>query len=127
VIKLVAMGANSTQQRAKCMETGGTMRPQLFPALLTAAIAIYLTMSGPLAARWVNPDTSGYCASGTCSRFGGIRAANIKSCKPEHCRDYTAVSLKTVVPAKKLVCAEVLAGPWLWFWPRRDCGAANDK
>jgi hypothetical protein len=107
------------------------MRPRLIPALATAALAVYIALPAPVAARWFNPDTFGYCATGTCNRSGGIRAANIKFCKPENCRDFTAVSIKTAAPAKKAPCpamsAAAMAWPWSWLWPRRDCGAGNDR
>jgi hypothetical protein len=109
------------------------MRSRLFPAFAISALVVYAAMPAPVAARWISPDTSGYCASGTCSRFGGIRAANIKNCKPENCRDYTAVSFRTIAPAKKSSCAEASAWPssaswpWSWLWPRHDCGAADEK
>jgi hypothetical protein len=110
------------------------MRMRAFPAYTVAALAIGVALSTPVAARWVNPETSGYCAEGACNRFGGIRAANIKFCKPENCRDYMPVNLETVTPARSVSCPAVSATPmswpswpWSWFWPRRECGATNEK
>ena len=114
------------------------MRTFAFPVFVAAAVVIGASI--PAVARWANPDTVGYCAAGTCNRLGGIRAANIKACKPEHCRDYVTNgvkdsaknSLKTVAMTRpvvrKLACpAAPSYWPWSWVWPQRQCEAANEK
>jgi hypothetical protein len=103
-----------------------------YPVLIVAALAVTAAAaSTPVAARWVNPDTAGYCASGTCNRAGGIRARNVKFCKAENCRDFAAANLKTVAITRTAPCqaspATVMVWPWSWFWPRRDCGPSNEK
>jgi len=109
------------------------MSRRAFPAFMVAALAGWAALSTPVAARWLNPDTAGYCVSGTCNKFGGVRAANIKFCKPENCRDYAAASLQQPVAAtrpvtKKVICpATTWSWPWIWLWPHRDCGAASEK
>ncbi len=106
------------------------MRPQLFPAFAVAALVIS-TLPAPVLARWVNPDTAGYCVAGTCGRFGGIRVGNVKFCKPENCRDFTAANLKPVAAVKRPPCLAVSdaapSWPWNWLLPHRDCGVANEK
>jgi hypothetical protein len=106
------------------------MRPRLLPAFAVAALVIS-ALPAPVAARWVDPDTFGYCSAGTCNRFGGIRAANIKFCKPENCRDFTAANFRPVSMAKTPPCPAVLDAapiwPWSWLFPHRDCGVANEK
>jgi len=82
------------------------MRPQLFPAFAVAALVVF-ALPTPVAARWVNPDAAGYCAAGTCSRFGGIRAGNVKFCKPENCRDFTASNLKPGAAVERPPCLAV--------------------
>ncbi len=85
------------------------MRKRAFPASmfcasLAAALAGWAALSTPVAARWVNPDTAGYCGSGTCNRFGGIRAVNIKFCKPQNCRDYPQTVSLTRPVTRKVPC-----------------------
>jgi hypothetical protein len=106
-------------------------RKRLFPICVIATLAVCATASTPAAARWVNPATAGYCAWGTCNRLGGIRAANVKFCKAEHCRDYAAVSPKTVAATRRAPCqttpATIMFWPWNWISPRRDCGDVAEK
>jgi hypothetical protein len=116
------------------------MRKSAFPASmfcasLTAALAGWAASSTPAAAGWVNPDTAGYRVSGTCNRFGGIRAANIKFCKPQNSSDFAAANPQTVSltrpVTRKVPCQAAAAAtwswPWIWLWPHRDCGAASEK
>jgi transposase InsO family protein len=72
-----------------------------------------------------------YCVSGTCSKFGGRRAANIKNCQPENCRDFVATNVKATAAMRKESAAtrkplcSLTSWSWLWIWPHQDCVAAN--
>jgi hypothetical protein len=67
---------------------------------IAAAVAAYTATLTPASARWLNPATAGYCVSGTCSKFGGSRAVNIKNCRPENCRDFVATNVKAAAMPK---------------------------
>lgn len=101
------------------------MRKRLLPGFVIAALAICAVVSTPASARWFNPATSGYCAWGTCNRLGGIRAANIRRCRAEYCRDFIAVSLKTIGSLRKASCRGMPEMTTSWIWPRRDCGVGQ--
>jgi hypothetical protein len=108
------------------------MAKRFFSTFIAVGLAAYVAIPTTAPARWLDPATAGYCVTGTCSKFGGRRAADIKNCRPENCRDYVATNVKTVaaIPrtagARKPACAS-MSWAWIWFWPRQDCVVANEK
>jgi hypothetical protein len=106
-------------------------RKRLFPVFVIAGLVAGVAATTPVAARWANPATVGYCAWGTCNRLGGIRAGNVKFCKPENCRDFVATNAKPVAATRKAPCqvtaAPAMLWPWSWIAPRRDCRLADEK
>jgi hypothetical protein len=64
------------------------------PVVIATTLAAYAATPTAAPARWLDPATAGYCVSGTCSKFGGRRAVNIKNCRPENCRDFVATNVK---------------------------------
>lgn len=106
------------------------MAKRFFSVFIAAAVAVYTATPTPAPARWLDPATAGYCVSGTCSKFGGRRAANIKNCQPENCRDFVVTNVKaTALPkpaaTRKPLCS-LTSWSWIWFCPRQDCVAANE-
>jgi hypothetical protein len=107
------------------------MSRRLVYAFATAALAMYATAPTPAPARWLDPATAGYCASGTCGKYGGRRAINVKNCSAEYCREYVASAARPpaerpAAATRKTACQPTY-WPWSWFWPRQDCVAANEK
>jgi hypothetical protein len=96
---------------------------------IAAAVAAYTATPTPTPARWLDPATVGYCVSGTCSKFGGRRAANIKNCQPENCRDFVATKVKATAAMNQKSAATrkplYSLTSWSWLWPHQDCVAAN--
>jgi hypothetical protein len=99
-------------------------------AFIATALAVYAATPTPAPARWLDPATAGYCVSGTCSKFGGRKAANIKNCRPENCRDFVATNVKAAaaIPQKNVATSKPLCPltSWSWIWPHEDCAATNE-
>jgi hypothetical protein len=96
-----------------------------FPVFTAAAVAAYTATPTPAPARWLDPGTVGYCVSGTCSKYGGRIALNVKNCRPENCRDFVATNVKaaaaipkTGAATRKPLCPAMF---WSWLWPHQDC------
>jgi hypothetical protein len=107
---------------------GRMMAKHFYPVFIATALAT----ATPAPARWLDPATAGYCVSGTCSKFGGRRAVNIKNCRPENCRDFAAtnvkapaVSPKTAAATGKPLCP-LTFWSWMWFWPHAWCAPTSE-